>query len=139
MENQFGSRLSGARRMAGLSLQQLSDKLENVVTKQSLNKYELGVMKPDSELLIKIANTLGVTIDYFFREHSVELVGVEFRKRVKLTKTQEISVKEKTIDFLERYFELENILAISSEFVNPLGCNSISSSSIRWNFCCVDL
>lgn len=128
MENQFGSRLSGARRMAGLSLQQLSDQLGNVVTKQSLNKYEQGVMKPDSELLIKIANTLGVTVDYFFREHSVELVGVEFRKKSKLTKTQETSVKEKTIDFLERYFELENILAVSSNFVNPLSDNTISNA-----------
>jgi len=128
MENQFGSRLSGARRMAGLSLQQLADQLENVVTKQSLNKYEQAVMKPDSELLIKIANTLGVTVDYFFREHSVELVGVEFRKKSKLTKTLENSVKEKTIDFLERYFELENILDLPNDFVNPLKDNTISNA-----------
>jgi Zn-dependent peptidase ImmA (M78 family) len=127
MENQFGTRLSGARKMAGLSLQELSDKLGNVVTKQSLNKYEKSVMKPDSELLIKIAHALGVTIDYFFREQSVELVGVEFRKKSRLTKTQENSVKEKTIDFLERYFELENILALSNDFVNPLGDNLISN------------
>jgi Zn-dependent peptidase ImmA (M78 family) len=127
MENQFGVRLSGARKMAGLSLQQLADALGNVITKQSLSKYEQGSMKPDSELLIKIANTLNVTIDYFFREQSVELKGVEFRKKSKLTKTQENSIKEKTIDFLERYFEIENILAVSSDFVNPLSDNLISN------------
>lgn len=128
MENQFGTRLSAARKMAGMSLQELADRLGNIVTKQSLNKYEKGLMKPDSELLIKIANILGVNVDYFFREYSVELVGVEFRKKSKLTKTQEKSVKEKTIDFLERYFELENILALSSDFVNPLGDNLITNN-----------
>jgi transcriptional regulator with XRE-family HTH domain len=128
MENQFGTRLSAARKMAGMSLQELADRLGNIVTKQSLNKYEKGLMKPDSELLIKIANILGVNVDYFFREYSVELVGVEFRKKSKLTKTQEKSVKEKTIDFLERYFELENILALPSDFVNPLGDNLITNN-----------
>ena len=120
MENEFGIRLAAARRMAGLSLQQLADSLGNVVTKQALNKYEQNAMKPDSQILIKIANILGVTIDFFYRENSVELEGVEFRKKSKLTKTHENSVKEKTIDFLERYFELENILAIPSVFTNPL-------------------
>ncbi len=127
MENQFGSRLSAARKMSGLSLQQLADKLGNVITKQSLNKYELGLMKPDSELLIQISNLLGVTIDYFFRENTVELNGVEFRKRTKLSNLQENAIKQKTVEFLERYFELENILDITTTFVNPLKPHSICS------------
>jgi transcriptional regulator with XRE-family HTH domain len=47
MENTFAIRLLSARKMAGMSLQKLADALGNVVTKQSLNKYEQGVMKPD--------------------------------------------------------------------------------------------
>ena len=58
MENVFANRLQSARKMAGLSLQGLADKLDNLVTKQSLNKYEQGVMKPDSEVLIALANSL---------------------------------------------------------------------------------
>jgi transcriptional regulator with XRE-family HTH domain len=73
MENQFGIRLASARKMAGMSLQQLSDKLYNAVTKQSLNKYEQNVMKPDSELLIIIASVLGVAIDYFYRGTKVKM------------------------------------------------------------------
>jgi Zn-dependent peptidase ImmA (M78 family)/DNA-binding XRE family transcriptional regulator len=127
MENHFGIRLASARKMAGLSLQQLSDQLDNVVTKQSLSKYEQNVMKPDSELLIKIASVLAVNIDYFFRESKVKLEGIEFRKKVKLSKTQEEVIKEKTIDFLERYFELENILDIKSDFTNPLINNEVKT------------
>lgn len=127
MENQFGIRLASARKMAGMSLQQLSDKLDNAVTKQSLNKYEQSVMKPDSELLIKIATVLGVTIDYFFRETKVKLDGVEFRKKVKLSKTEEEIIKEKTIDFLERYFELEKLLDLKSNFKQPLKKNKVKN------------
>jgi len=127
MENQFGIRLASARKMAGMSLQQLSDKLDNVVTKQSLNKYEQNVMKPDSELLIKMANNLGVTIDYFFRETKVKLEGIEFRKKVKLSKTEEEIIKEKAIDFLERYFELEKLLNLKSDFKQPLRTNKVKN------------
>lgn len=127
MENKFGIRLASARKMTGMSLQQLSNKLDNVVTKQSLNKYEQGLMKPDSELLIQMAQTLGVPLDYFFRESQIKLEGIEFRKKVKLTKTEEESIKQKTIDFLERYFELETILDIKSDFVMPIKQNKIST------------
>ena len=67
-DNIFGKRLTSARKMAGLSLQALADKLGNVITKQSLNKYEQGIMKPDSSILIALANILNVSVDFFFYE-----------------------------------------------------------------------
>ena len=57
-------------------------------------------MKPDSELLIIIASVLGVAIDYFYRGTKVKMEWIEFRKKVKLSKTEEEIIKEKTIDFL---------------------------------------
>ena len=82
MENIFATRLIAARKMAGMSLQNLADKLGNIVTKQSLNKYEQGKMKPDSNLIIKLANILNVSVDYFFASPAVEinLANVDFRK-----------------------------------------------------------
>lgn len=115
MENNFAFRLISARKMAGMSLQALADKLDNVVTKQSLNKYEQGKMKPDSDLVIKIANVLDVPVNYFYSEPSVEVdfQNIEFRKyNSKITKTEEEAIKEKSKDAFERYFELENILNI---------------------------
>lgn len=125
MENVFAIQLVAARKMAGLSLQELSDKMENMVTKQALNKYEQGKMNPDSNVLIQLAKALGVPVDYFFRTNKVQLHQIEFRKRVKLSKTEEEAIKQKTIDFLERYFELENLLNIKSVFKNPLKNNKI--------------
>jgi Zn-dependent peptidase ImmA (M78 family) len=119
MENLFANRLQSARKMAGLSLQGLADRLGNIVSKQSLNKYELGVMKPDSEILIALANSLNVSIDYFYSSPSVnvQFENIDFRKySSKLSKSQESSVIEKAKDCFERYFELESILQLKEKY-----------------------
>ena len=54
-----------------MSLQKLADALGNVVTRQALNKYEQGKMKPDSSLLIRLSEILGVPVDYFYSEPTV--------------------------------------------------------------------
>lgn len=118
MENNFANRLIAARKMAGLSLQNLADRLGNVVTKQSLNKYEQGKMKPDSDLVISLSNVLNVPVDFFFSEPSVavELTNVDFRKySSRISKTEQESVEEKAKEVFERYFELENILNLKEE------------------------
>ena len=52
-------------------VQNLADKLGNVVSKQSLNKYEQGKMKPDSDLVITLSTILNVQVDFFFSELEV--------------------------------------------------------------------
>jgi Zn-dependent peptidase ImmA (M78 family)/DNA-binding XRE family transcriptional regulator len=116
----FSERLKSARIMKGYSLQDLTDALNNAVSKQALNKYEQGLMKPESDVLIKICNALDVRPDYFTRETSINLENVEFRKLRKLSAKESARIKEKTVDILERYFELEDILGIDEQFVNPI-------------------
>ena len=71
-QNTFGNRLKLARKMAGMSLQELSDALGNKVTKQALNKYELGEMKPTSEVLLALSKTLKVKPDYFLKRNMLK-------------------------------------------------------------------
>lgn len=123
----FSERLKSARVMKGYSLQDLADALDNRVSKQALNKYEQGLMKPDSEVLMLICNALEVRPDYFTRETSITLENVEFRKLKKLSAKESARIKEKTIDILERYFELEDILGIDEQFVNPIKDIEINS------------
>ncbi|HRY32873.1 MAG TPA: XRE family transcriptional regulator [Bacteroidales bacterium] len=118
METGFANRLISARKMAGLSLQAVADKLDNIISKQSLNKYEQGKMKPDSAVLISLAQVLGVSVDYFYSEPAVavNLVNVEFREfRSKLTKSGQVGLQEKAKEVFERYFELENILNLNEQ------------------------
>jgi len=119
-QNIFGIRLKHARKMAGISLQTLSDNLENKVTKQSLNKYEQGLMKPTSEVLLALSKVLNVNPDYFLKKDLIALGKIYFRKKTTLSKNIEQSIIEKAKDYVERYLELENLLGISTNFKNPL-------------------
>lgn len=119
MENVFAYRLMSARKMAGLSLQELSEKLgANAVSKQSLSKYEQGKMMADSKVLIALANALGLNVDYFYSipKANIELKGIEYRKFVtKISKAEKDAIEEKAKATFERYFELEDILNINEE------------------------
>ena len=116
----FPERLKAARKMNGLSLQDLSDKLDNQISKQALNKYESGLSVPDIDLLSKLSKILNVSQEYFFRSNNLELGNLTFRKLSKLSAKDQDKVVYKTKDFLERYLELEDILGINSFFDNPL-------------------
>jgi len=74
----LGERIHQARLAAGLTLQALGQQLG--VTKTAIQKYEKGMVTPDSAKLLQIAKACGVRTEYFVREASVDLVNVEFRK-----------------------------------------------------------
>lgn len=129
MESIFGNRLKLARTMAGMSLQQLSDSLNNVVTKQALSKYEKGKMSPAGDFLVQLSNAMNVSIDFFFTNPvvNVELKNIEYRKRANFSLTQQEAIKTKTVDFLERYFELETVLDSKEDFAIKLEKRFISN------------
>ncbi len=116
----FGTRLKLARKMAGLSLQELSDFLGNIVTKQALNKYEQGIMNPTSAILNSLSKALNVSPDYFLKKMPIELGEITFRKNSNFSKKEEDSLIEEVRDYVERFLEMEAILGIESHFENPL-------------------
>lgn len=122
----FPERLRSARKMKAWSLQDLSDKMSNVITKQALNKYEAGTMKPSGEVLLQLAKVLEVQPGYFTRPSSIELPAVKFRKKAALPAKHIESIKEKVKHFLERYLEVEALLDIKSGFYNPVRNTLIS-------------
>lgn len=128
-KNIFGSRLKLARKMAAMSLQELSDALENKVTKQALNKYELGLMGPTSEVLMAVSKALKIKPDYFLKEIKTELGEIKFRKRVSLSKKIEDSIVEKARDYVEKFIEIENLLGISHAFYNPIADFIVASKN----------
>ena len=57
-ETPFGVRLRAARKMAGLSMEDLAGKLGGLVTKQAISKYEQGQMMPSPEVLERLVEVL---------------------------------------------------------------------------------
>ena len=120
MKSLFAERFKSARLMNGLSLQDLSDRLQNKITRQALHKYENGSVMPDSEMLALLCDAFGIRPDYFFRNTEVELGEIEFRKLKKLPIKEESRILEHAKDYLSRYLELEQLLNIETVFKNPL-------------------
>ena len=102
-------------------MDRLVERLAGAVSKQSISKYERGLMKPgDSSLFLRLSRALGVPVDYFFQDSAVSLDSIGFRKKSGLGAKELASIIGQTRDELERHLELETLLAIEPRFVNPL-------------------
>lgn len=94
----------------------LCEKMNNIVSKQAISKYEKGIMMPDSTVLIALSEALDVNIDFFFRPYNVTIEDIEFRKKSKLKASSLKGIKEKVADEIERYMEIENLMDIDNSF-----------------------
>lgn len=125
----LSERIRRARILRGLSLQQVADQLGDI-TKQALSKYEQGKDTPNSTRLILLAEVFGVEPEYFFREDTVELGEVDFRKHSSLGKRQQEAIKEQVKELLERYLAIENCFEsenLSPSFQQWRECYAVSS------------
>lgn len=127
MINEFGERLLSARKMAGLSMDGLALATGSMVSKQAISKYEKGKINPSSEVLLALARALDVKVDYFFRSSKLVISGLEFRKKSKLSRKEEDRIKYQSLDFLQKYIEIEKILNLSHTAEVPVEKRKISS------------
>nr|WP_321464386.1 helix-turn-helix domain-containing protein [uncultured Desulfobulbus sp.] len=125
MEQEFSKRLLSARKMAGMSLEALSQATGALVSKQAISKYEKGKAMPGSEVLIAMAKALGVRVDYFFRPSQVVIDGLSFRKKASLRVKEKERITYQTLDFLQKYLEIEKVLNLSHEADIPIERKSI--------------
>ena len=110
----LGDRLKLARAGSGLSLRELAERMNHVVTAQALGKYERNEMLPSSTVLMALADALAVPESYLISTSELELVDVEFRK-LKVTGVKEqAALKAQVLKHTERYLEIEDILAAES-------------------------
>jgi len=120
MKAQIGNRIKSARLLAGLSLRELANALDGIVSHNAISKYEKGEMMPDSKVLIALSKVLEVKTDYFLRTQTIEISNIEFRKKSNLTIKKTNSIKENIKDNIERYIELETFLNFENTFINPI-------------------
>jgi len=103
----FSIRLHRARKAAGLSLRDLGERVG--VSHAAIKKYEDGIAMPSSDILIGLSRALQVRTEYFFRPETVDLDGIEYRKRSSLPKKRLDTITHEVIDQIERRVELENL------------------------------
>lgn len=92
LKKSFAERLHNARLMRGLSMQQLSDMMGNIITKQTLFKYEKGVMLPKSGIVIALCDALEINPDYLFSYKSSSPKNIRYGKLQGLSKREEMTI-----------------------------------------------
>jgi Zn-dependent peptidase ImmA (M78 family)/transcriptional regulator with XRE-family HTH domain len=107
----IGNRIKQARVAAGLSLRQLAEKMDSLVSAQVIQKYELGNATPRSEVLIRLAKALGVKVEYFFRPESIKVTlgDPAYRKRATISVKHLQSLRAQAVGSLEAYLEVESL------------------------------
>lgn len=118
----FGQRLKALREMKGLSQANLAKRMDGLITPQAIYKYENGKMSPDSVVLIRLAEVLGVDAGAFFRPAGVQVEGFAFRKLSTLGVKRQKAIEMQVVDAIERYAEIEDILGLDEQFdKSPFG------------------
>jgi len=112
----LGQRLKAARKMAGMSMEELVKRAGRIVSKQSISKYENGLMEPSPKILLRLAEALGVKPSYFRQQARLQLSNLYFRQKSKLSRKEEAAIKYKALDYLERYLDLEDKLGLHLSF-----------------------
>ncbi|MFR1021287.1 MAG: helix-turn-helix domain-containing protein [Enterococcus faecalis] len=102
---EFSERLKDLRKQAGLTQVGVAEKLG--ISQPAYASWERGVKKPTQDNLVKIAQTLNVSVDYLVgnsEEKADELDNIEllFRMNSKgLTEEEKEVFKKELIEFME--------------------------------------
>ena len=123
----FKERLQFLRQMKKLSLRDLAEKMQNIVSAQTLSNYEKGVSFPNAEVMTALVDALEVQIDALFRQPSTSWEDVQFsyRKYKSLSQMENDTINATVQDYAERYMEIEDILSITPNQHFSLLCQNI--------------
>lgn len=114
-KQRFGERLRRARLMRGLTLRDVEALLGERgcrLSHAALQKYEKGLMGPNSEVVRALGGVFDLDVGYFFRQKEVTLADIQFRKLKNFPKRDVESVREAAADYFEQYLQIEEILEI---------------------------
>ncbi|WP_116473814.1 helix-turn-helix domain-containing protein [Zobellella maritima] len=103
----IGERLKRARAAAGLSMEKLGNAVG--VSSNMIKKYEHNDSMPSSLVLIKLADSLSVRTEFFFRPNKIHLSSVEYRKKSNTPQKVLARITADVLDQAERWFELKNL------------------------------
>ena len=117
----FAIRLQNARKVNGISQAELASKMSELqsvcpvmykaVSSTAIEKYEKGVMVPDSDIImVTIAKALNTNVDNLRRPFKVMIGEFDFRKKSKLGKKAVEKIKILAQQRIEKYVEVERLL-----------------------------
>jgi len=101
----IGQRIKQARKANNMSLRDLAEKAE--VSPMAISKYERELDMPSSGVLLRLAQALGVSLDFLFRPATISVQLQAYRKHAKLGVKEQDAIQMRIQEWLERYLEIE--------------------------------
>lgn len=118
--------LKNIRRMRGLTLDEVSQRLNGMVTKQAISKYERGLMKPSSVVLDALCKLYQASPDFLLGRKPVVLSDFSFRSKEQVPQKLKQRILSQVQIWMEHYLALENLFDAITSFRNPVHGLSIA-------------
>ena len=112
--------LKNIRRMRGLTLDEVSQRLNGMVTKQAISKYERGLMKPSSTVMDALCKLYQASPDFLLGRKPVVLSDFSFRSKEPVPQKLKQRIISKVQIWMEHYLALENLFDSITVFRNPV-------------------
>ena len=107
--------------MRQFSMKKLSELTGSAITKQSISRYEKGIMHPKQNALAALSRALGISEAYLNGcGVGIDLPALRASTGCILTEEQIAVIDAKLSFWAERYIEKERRADCQSSFVNPL-------------------
>lgn len=112
--------LKNIRRMRGLTLDEVSQRLNGMVTKQAISKYERGLMKPSSTVMDALCKLYQASPDFLLGRKPVVLSDFSFRSKEPVPQKLKQCIISQIQIWMEHYLALENLFDAITVFRNPV-------------------
>ena len=135
--NSFSIRLREARLMMGLSMDKLVERTNGAITKQSISRYEKGIMRPKRDALQAIAKALNISEAYFNGTNlKIDVPMLRTTSNGKLSEDELQALEAKLSFWAEQYLAKERLIYCQSSsheekyFKNILFKNPIKGTKV---------
>lgn len=126
--NQFSIRLHEARQMMGLSMEKLAELTGGIITKQSISRYEKGLMLPKRVAKLALAKALNISDSYFDGTNiSIDMPMLRTTSNGKLSEGELQALEAKLSFWAEQYLAKEKEAGFPTQFQNPIKGTKVST------------
>jgi len=133
MEYPAAQKIKELREQRGYSLQQLADMVG--VSRQSIHKFENGLVNPSSETLLRLSQVFNVPYGFFFvNEVGYTVDNIRFRDKYSVLHRDHVEafIKAEVLKQVSQLQQLEQLLQLGRSFENPLdGFRVVSGKDIE--------
>ena len=124
----FSIRLREARQMMGLSMDKLVERTNGAITKQSISRYEKGIMRPKCDALQAIAKALNISEAYFDGTNiKIDVPMLRTTSNGKVSEDELQALEAKLSFWAEQYLAKEKEAGFPTRFKNPVKGTKVST------------